>query len=243
MLLSPIPVAVVALVATIVSFNTRRPSELEIHLQGSNSDAIRSSHTHTHTEQLDLDTSHLSSHFPARSCAMSSEAEQKRRPPPIQIPEHRVIPGPNAFALAAKAKQQAEKGKEDASFHTPKASPLENPEHLEPTTQIRRGGSHHGSVATNFGQIIDAARSSPRKSGQSSSTNSRHGSTARSRHSNRSHQSAASSQREHVEGESNKKKFVPSARQEIEAKSEKKLFRMMGQQPDTPTEGMYTSSR
>jgi hypothetical protein len=113
---------------------------------------------------------------------MSLEAEQKRRPPPIQIPEHRPVPGPNAFARAAKAQQDgAEKQEKRPAVLTPITSPLDGQHQLQPSSQPRKETSSHGSVATAFGQLVDAARS-PRKSGHTSSTNSRHGSTARSRY-------------------------------------------------------------
>lgn len=166
---------------------------------------------------------------------MTPHAEEKKRPPPIQVvarpSQDRVIPGPNAFAIAAQGKQDevAKLGKH--SNQSAPVTPSLDGSHLHPPDSQSRT---RGSTKTTFGQVIDAARgSSPRKSdGHSSSTTSRHGSTALSRHSNRSYRSAASSRPGTSDGDDEK-----TARGQIESRTERKFFKMMGQIPPTPTSG------
>lgn len=195
---------------------------------------------------------------------MSSQGE-KKRPPPIHVPEPapalpRITPGPNAFAIAAKAKQ--EKTEKVSSVNI---APMVSP--LDCSPQKRKDSSALGSAMTTFTQIMEAARS-PRKS-DVSSTSSRHG----SKRSHRSRRSAVSSQPGNTEEEQgpparlsnrsrrssagasqlgqideeqakkmstrderkktakkpweDEKRFTPRAG--IEARHEKKLFKMMGQ--------------
>jgi hypothetical protein len=74
---------------------------------------------------------------------------------------------------------------------------------------------------------------SPRKSDQGSTSNSYHGSTARSRQSGLSQHSAAAAQAQLEELDEK------TTRGRIEARSERNLFKMTGQVPPTPITGMH----
>ena len=81
--------------------------------------------------------------------------------------------------------------------------------------------------------LMDQARGSPRKSDYGS-VPSRHGSTARSRQSERSNRSAAAAQAQLEALDEDE----TTTRSQIESRTEKKLFKMTGQIPPTPTTGM-----
>lgn len=87
---------------------------------------------------------------------------------------------------------------------------------------------------TTLSGLMDQARSSPRKS-VCGSVPSRRGSTARSRQSERSHRSATVAQAK-LEGLDEDE---ITTRSQIESRTEKKLFKMTGQIPPTPTTGVF----
>ncbi|KAF2180692.1 hypothetical protein K469DRAFT_753087 [Zopfia rhizophila CBS 207.26] len=170
----------------------------------------------------------------------SKDPASKKRPPPIQVPQElpptlpRVQPGPNAFAIMAKAQgqemeRQREGGDERRSTNqTPVTSPVHGtrPESHLPRSDFK--ARKHESNMTTMTQLIEHSRAkSPRKSdGHASSTTSRHGSSTRSRRSQRSRQGGASSYKEDDER---------TLRGHIESRTEKKFFKMMGQIPPTPS--------
>src|SRR4051812_14212434 len=104
---------------------------------------------------------------------MSSHAEQKKRPPPIQIPSHPpapMVPGPNAFAIAAKMKQESV-GKQQqpqpgahrvpqkkqtvrSDSHPPAPSPVDDTPLLPPASESHSQRSR-GSAMTTFTQLIE----------------------------------------------------------------------------------------
>lgn len=186
---------------------------------------------------------------------MSDRAlEQKKRPPPIAIPPlprlpQRAVPGPNAFAIAERAKQDdTQVMRDDISMQmgpptrcratTPLTSPLESDSN-DNDSRLSRSNSttskYRASAMTTFSNLMDHARgSSPRKQDRDS-TASRHGSTTRSRHSEKSHFSSVSDRTHRSEtGEGNK-----TSRAEVEAQNGKKLFQIMGHVPQTPPAGEY----
>lgn len=171
----------------------------------------------------------------------SQYPEYKRRPPPIEIP--RAVPGPNAFAIAAK-QDASDRRREDKPSQ--RQSPTRSSDNTPFPFPLRDGSGDatrlppksRSSAITTFASLMDQARgSSPRKS-EHSSTVSRHGSTTRSRHSERSYLSAASRKGQLGGlGEENK-----TSRGELEAQSERKFFKMMGQIPQTPASKYSDSS-
>jgi hypothetical protein len=183
---------------------------------------------------------HPSLHYMVSSMGSSEQKQRPHRPPPIRVPgsnqARQVVPGPNAFAIAARAKQ--EKSSEvNHSTATPATTPLEESHFPQSESQGRKNGSSRGgSAMTTFTSIMEAARgSSPRKSDGHSSVVSRQGSTTRSRHSNRSQKSGTSSQPAHSKIA---EEDETTTRGHIESQAEKKFFKMMGQLPGTPPAGM-----
>jgi hypothetical protein len=90
------------------------------------------------------------------------------------------------------------------------------------------------STKEGYSNLVDQVRTSPRKSGhsqKSASVTSRQGSTTRSRHSERSYPSLTSQKQ--LEG----LREEATSRAEIEAQKERKLYKLMGQVPGTPTDG------
>lgn len=189
----------------------------------------------------------------------STQAGRKKRPPPIEIPPpfpQRMIPGPNAFAIASRAQQDAVNvQRQDGSMqtrpyirpgpNTPVPSPLDgyNAPHLPRSNSTT--SRYRESAMTTFSNLMDQARgSSPRKSPRKSnnsytSTASGQGSTTRSRHSERSYRSNRSN-RSALSGQDpleDLDECNKTLRGEIETQSEKKLFKMMGQIPETPRGG------
>ncbi|KAF2751272.1 hypothetical protein M011DRAFT_473773 [Sporormia fimetaria CBS 119925] len=182
---------------------------------------------------------------------MSTTEEHKKRPPPIHIPANeppRCTPGPNAFALAAKAKQE-EANKQSAETAS-REPPTEEVVDHQADPQTRTTTSSHGSVMTTFTNIMMELGMSPRKSDARSSTaTSRHGSTARSRHSTRSGHSAASGLQLPPADDSDLtlRSFVNNGeahymykveeetdrtvRADVEDRAEQKYFKLIGQHP------------
>jgi hypothetical protein len=175
---------------------------------------------------------------------------EKKRPPPIEIPPlyppRFLVPGPNAFAIAERAAAKEEERRRVQVNHqqlTSRPSTADD----DGASQWGAGGDpsspgdpHSNSTLTKlstkecYSSLADQVQKSPRKSGQSqksASVTSRHNSTTRSRHSERSYPSLTS-----------QKQLVglreeATSRAEIEAQNERKLFKLMGQVPDTPTDG------
>lgn len=174
-------------------------------------------------------------------------SDHKRRPPPIAIPPlptSRPVPGPNVFGNApshtkgscqhpqrfgSSSTQQAVR----SGTTTPLTSPLELDEsRLAVPNSGSQASKHRSSAMTTLSNLMDQARGSPRKS-DCGSVPSRHGSTARSRQSERSHRSATAAQAQlEALGEDE-----TTTRSQIESRTEKKLFKMTGQIPPTPTTG------
>ncbi|KAF9737181.1 hypothetical protein PMIN06_011526 [Paraphaeosphaeria minitans] len=167
---------------------------------------------------------------------------QKRRPPPIEIPPayppRPIVPGPNAFAIAERAKEEqlrrAEGSQQVSMSHPSTSGPAVSSQWGasaadEPSSP---GYPRSNLTATKlsskeaYSNLVDQVRKSPRKSGNSqhsASVTSRHDLTTRSRHSERSYHSLV---REEA-----------TSRAEIEAQKERKLFKLIGQVPETPTDG------
>lgn len=177
----------------------------------------------------------------------ASHSAQKKRPPPIAIPApyamRPVIPGPNAFAIAEQKAKEAEERRRagiDEAQQRPHTSGQEAPassDAADASSSLPRSQSstfgHSGKEK--ISQFVDQVRKSPRKSGHShgsSSAASRHGSTSRSRRSERSLNSVASKTK-HLEDLLEE----TTMRGEMEAQSERKLFKMMGEVPETPKTG------
>ena len=174
-------------------------------------------------------------------------SDQKKRPPPIAIPplppslpvSGSIAPA-NASSYSRGSGQYAQR-LASLSTHqdmrsgksTPLTSPLEPDESrlalLQSGSQASR---HRASAVTTLSSLMGQARSSPRKSGASSMP-SRHSSTVRSRQSERSYRSATTAQAQ-LEALG---KDETTTRSHIEARTEKKLFKMTGQIPPTPTTG------
>lgn len=180
---------------------------------------------------------------------MSTPAlDPRKRPPPIAIPQwppSQTVAKQDASTNAAqqtKASNQHQQRFASSSSQavvrsgttTPLTSPLELDETCIPVPKTGSQASRHRSSAmTTLSGLVDQARSSPRKS-DGASMPSRHGSTARSRQSERSHRSAAAAQAKlEALGEDEM-----TTRSQIESRSEKKLFKMTGQVPPTPSTGL-----
>jgi hypothetical protein len=174
-------------------------------------------------------------------------SDQKKRPPPIAIPHllpSLPVPGPNAPVNASShprgsdqhTKRFASSSTQQA-VHSRTTTPLTSPLGLdESRLTIPKSGSqaskHRTSAMTTLSSLMDQARSSSHKS-DCGSFPSRHGSTARSRQSTRSHRSATAAQAQlEALGEDE-----TTTRSQIESRSEKKLFKMTGQIPPTLTTG------
>ena len=170
-------------------------------------------------------------------------SDQKRRPPPIAIPPlppSLPVPGLNAPTHSRGSGQHTQRfpsSSTQQAVRSGTATPLTSP--LEPDESrltLPQSGSqtsrHRTSAVTTLSSLMDQARSSPRKS-DGSSMPSRHGSTAQSRQSQRSHRSVAAAQA-HLEALGVDE---TTTRSHIEARTEKKLFKMTGQIPPTPTTG------
>lgn len=163
----------------------------------------------------------------------SPRSAEKKRPTPIKVPrldQHRAVPGPNTFAtLAAQARQQGlerqleagnafyQQAKRSANA-TPVTSPVPTNEPQLPRTgsQTSKG---RGTAMTTLSSITDQARGSvsPRKSGQSSTTNT----------------SAVAAHQALLDQD------VKTSRGEIEGRAERKFHQMMRQIPQTPTGSMF----
>ncbi|KAH6625775.1 hypothetical protein C7974DRAFT_456076 [Boeremia exigua] len=171
--------------------------------------------------------------------------DYKKRPPPIAIPQWPpVAHGQNAFPnaplqgkgsnqhpqrFASSSTQQAAR----SGTTTPLTSPLELGEF---GFAVPKSGSqaskHRASAMTTLSGLMGQARTSPRKPDHGS-VPSRHGSTTRSRQSERSHRSA-------IEAQAQLEIFdqdETTSRSQIESRTENKLFKMTGQIPPTPTTG------
>lgn len=168
---------------------------------------------------------------------MSTPAlDDKRRPPPIAIPEwppSRSVPGREASTYAQRFASSSTQHATRSGTATPLTSPID-PDDVQ--VAIPKSGSqasrHCSSGIPSLSGLIDHARSSPRKS-DSSSVPSRRGSTARSRQSERSHRSAAVAQ---VQLEALDEDET-TIRSQIESRTERNLFKMTGQVPPTPKSG------
>lgn len=174
-------------------------------------------------------------------------SDYKRRPPPIAIPPwppSRPLPEPDAFANASsQTKACSQQAQRFASSSTQQAvrsgttTPLTSPLELdESRLAIPKSGSqvskHRSSAMTTLSSLMDQARGSPRKS-DCGSVASQYGSTARSRQSERSHRSATAAQAQLEALDEDE----TTTRSHIESRTEKRLFKMTGQIPPTPTTG------
>ncbi|KAF9691498.1 hypothetical protein EKO04_010276 [Ascochyta lentis] len=179
--------------------------------------------------------------------------DHRKRPPPIAIPPllpSRPVPGPNAFANAPSyTKGSAQHSQHFAPSSTQQAvrsgtsTPLTSPLELdESRLAIPNSGSqaskHRSSAMTTLSSLMDQARGSPRKS-DCGSVPSQHGSTARSRQSEYSHRSATAAQAQLEALDEDE----TTTRSQIESRTEKKLFKMTGQIPPTPTTGTIDPER
>lgn len=167
--------------------------------------------------------------------------DNRKRPPPIAIPTWpppRFVPEPNAFTNApphTKTGSQHPEQPMRSGLTTPLTSPLEPDEsRLAVPASGSQASKHRTSAMTTLSGLMDQARGSPRKS-DCSSVPSRHGSTTRSRKSERSQRSATAAQAQ-LEALSEDE---TTTRSQIESRTEKKLFKMTGQIPPTPTTGMW----
>jgi hypothetical protein len=155
--------------------------------------------------------------------------DQKKRPPPIHIP---TLPR-HAFGHPTQTYKQQQPSTRNASSSTQQGprsatTPLTSP--LEPEVScVPQSGSQksRASAMTTLNSLMDQARASPHKSEKDST---KAGSTARSRHSGRSHHSttAAQAQLEALEQDER------TSRAKIESRAEKNLLKMTGQVPPTP---------
>lgn len=174
----------------------------------------------------------------------ASFTDHKKRPPPIAIPawplaqmspERGNVPtrtnadGQRAQRFVSSSTQQGVQLRPAA----PLASPLElDNAHVVVPTSGSQASRHRSSAMTTVSDLIDQACRSPRKVDRGS-VQSRHGSTTRSRQSERSHRSATAAQaRLEALGEDES-----TIRSQIESRSERKLFKMTGQIPPTPAVG------
>ncbi|KAJ4356418.1 uncharacterized protein N0V89_004451 [Didymosphaeria variabile] len=170
---------------------------------------------------------------------------QKKRPPPIEIPQsypQRQIPGPNAFAIAERAAAEEQRRRAEGGQQLPVsyssrpghggeqqwgASAADGPSSL--VVSCSNSTASKLSTKGNHSNLVDHVRKSPRKS---ASVTSRYESTTQSKYNERSYPSFTSTQRQFL--------GLPeeaTSRAEIEAQKERKLFKLMGQVPDTPTDG------
>lgn len=173
----------------------------------------------------------------------ASTSDQKKRPPPIAIPAwppepkqsnappRKTADGQHAQRFASTSTQQGVR----SGGTTPLTSPLkENHARVAVSGSGSHSSRHRSPTLTTVPGLLDQARASPRKSDRGSLP-SQHGSTARSRQSERSYRSATAAQaRLEALGEDE-----ATSRSQIEARYERKLFKMSGQIPPTPTTGMY----
>jgi hypothetical protein len=186
---------------------------------------------------------------------MRSPDEQKKRPPPILIPPlpHRpvpAVPGPNAFAIAAKAKRdEAERQAKQSQNNASLVSLSDGGQYPRQGMETGNDSSGISSAMTTFTQLLEAAGPSPSKSASRSSSTSRHGSTTRSRHSNRSQRSTGSthpllredaqdkSAKDPREGQAEQSIFKideeedKTVRSDIEKRADEKAMKLMGQVP------------
>jgi hypothetical protein len=174
---------------------------------------------------------------------MSSTPDHKKRPPPIaipQLPPSRAVPvaqapaqtkgsGQHTQRFASSSTQQAAR----SGANTPLTSPLEFDEsRIALPASGSQASRHRSSAMTTLSDLLDQARASPRKPDYGS-VPSRHNSTARSRQSERSQRSAAAAQARLEALDEDES----TLRSQIESRMEKKLFKMTGQIPPTPTTG------
>ncbi|KAJ8106466.1 hypothetical protein OPT61_g9519 [Boeremia exigua] len=179
-------------------------------------------------------------------------SDQRKRPPPIAIPEwplSRTANGRNVVTNVPSQTRGSSQHQRFVSSSTQPAiqstttTPLTSPFELEEVfSTVPKSGSqaskHRSSAMTTISGLMDQARLSPRKS-DSGSMPSRHASTARSRQSERSNRSAIAAQAQlEALGEDEM-----TTRSQIEARTEKTLFKMTGQVPPTPASGAIDPER
>lgn len=159
--------------------------------------------------------------------------DKKKRPPPIKIPPAPLpllTPGPNAFALAQKAKrEEAERQAKQAASSKP----------VDAAQPVRACSQRRSDVSamTSFAQFMQADRnSSPQKVNWPSSVDSRHGSvTTRSQHSHKSHRSMGSTQpligheEEKIYGTDREGEMTRRAA--IEDRADQKYLKLVGKHP------------
>ncbi|KAJ4983231.1 hypothetical protein SVAN01_11288 [Stagonosporopsis vannaccii] len=185
---------------------------------------------------------------------MSSPASDcKKRPPPIAIPEwppswtapareasinaalHTRGSHQHAQRFASSSTQQAVR----SGTTTPLTSPLELDDvRLAIPNSGSHSSRHRTSARTTLSGIMDQARGSPRKSDDGSLPG-RHRSSARSQQSERNHRTAAAAQAQLEALQDDER----TTRSQIESRTERKLFKMTGQVPPTPTTGPIDPER
>ena len=159
------------------------------------------------------------------------QQEAQRRGPPMAI-----NPAPYPYASAWNPERAQQQQRNDLSRS--EKAPLTHP--IEPEVPDLTSGSNthktHERTAGSLSRLV--GRDSPRKSDHDSTTDKQSRSTAPSRQSGRSHQSAvaAQAQLEALDDE-------PTARGIIEARTERSLFQRTGQVPPTPIEGKYSITK
>lgn len=181
-----------------------------------------------------------------------SNSDPKKRPPPIAIPEwppsratpaHTASGNPSFYTkgsgqhpqrLTSSSTQQAL----CSGVTTPLTSPLEPDEvRLAVPKSSSQASRHRSSAMTTLSGLMDQARTSPRKT-DCGSLPSRHGSTTRSRQSERSHRSAVAAQAQLEALDEDE----TTTRSQIESRTEQKLFKLTGQIPPTPATGIEYSA-
>jgi hypothetical protein len=163
--------------------------------------------------------------------------DQKKRPPPIQIPPlpRHILGHASQTTISGHPQQQQPGTKNVSSFTqqgsrfatTPLTSPLEHDGSCLPHSGSQKS---RASAMTTLTGLMEQARASPHKSEQGS-TMAR--STTRSGHSERSRHSAIIVQAELEALDPNES----TSRGKIELRTEKNLFKMTGQVPPTPIAG------
>jgi hypothetical protein len=156
--------------------------------------------------------------------------DEKKRPPPINIPPFPLPP--SRLPSTRDRQREARNASNSTHYRSNGSTPLTTP--VEPTgTLLPPTGSGRSRKAT-FKEVPRV--SSPRKSDHGSTRTADshgHSSTARSKQSERSRRSAVAAQAQlEALGEE-------TVRGQVESRHERNLFKMTGQIPPTPTTGKY----
>ncbi|KAH7374391.1 hypothetical protein BKA66DRAFT_534274 [Pyrenochaeta sp. MPI-SDFR-AT-0127] len=171
----------------------------------------------------------------------SGHQDQKKRPPPINIPPLPLPPpAPIPVSIQTVRKGQQQQSARNASNlaqHGPQttgSTPLTSPLEQDPSRFARslsNTNKNYKSSLTGSSNVLDQTHVSPLRSDHGSEGNG-HDSATQSRQSERSQRNAATTQ---VQLEARDQR---TTRGRIEARNERKLFKMTGQIPPTPTTGV-----